>query len=67
MEGGASGTITYALTPRVEGTTFEHDFVYAMPNSLPAMLDRLVFRRWIEPESAEALRRLKNVLERRVA
>jgi hypothetical protein len=67
MEGGASGTITYALTPRVEGTTFEHDFVYAMPNSLPAVLDRLVFRRRIEPESAEALRRLKNVLERRVA
>jgi hypothetical protein len=68
MESGASGTITYALTPRVEGTTFEHDFVYAMPSSLPAMLDRLlVFRRRIEPESAEALRRLKNVLERRVA
>lgn len=67
MEGGASGTITYALTPRVEGTTFEHDFVYAMPSSLPAMLDRLVFRGRIEPESAEALRRLKNVLERRVA
>jgi hypothetical protein len=68
MEGGASGTITYALTPRAEGTTFEHDFVYAMPSSLPAMLDRLlVFRRRIEPEPAEALWRLKNVLERRAA
>jgi hypothetical protein len=31
------------------------------------MLDRLEFRRRIEPESAEALRRLKNVLERRAA
>jgi hypothetical protein len=67
MEGGGSGTITYALTLRIEGTTFEHDFVYAMPNPLPVMLDRLVFCRRIEPESAEALRRLKNVLERRVA
>ena len=68
MEGGASGTITYVLTLHLdEGTTFEHDFVYAMPNPLPVMLDRLVFCRRIEPESAEALRRLKNVLERRVA
>ncbi len=67
MEGGASGTITYALTPRVEGTTFEHDFVYAMPNPLLAVLDRLLLRRQVEAESAEALRQLKGVLERRVA
>jgi len=66
-EGGGSGTITCAPAPRVEGTTVERDFVYAMPNPMPAMLDRLVFRRRIEPESAEALRRLKNVLERRAA
>ena len=66
VEGGGSGTITYTLTLNLEGTTFERDFVYAMPNPLLAMFDRLVFRRRIEPESAEALRRLKNVPERRV-
>ena len=67
VEGGGSGTITYTLTPRLEGTTFERDFVYAMPNPLLAVLDRLVLRRRIEAESVEALRRLKDVLERRVA
>jgi uncharacterized protein YndB with AHSA1/START domain len=65
VEGGGSGTITYALSPHLEGTTFERDFVYAMPNPLLAVLDRLVFRRRVEAESTEALRRLKDVLERR--
>ena len=58
-------TITYALPPHLEGTTFERDFVYAMPNPLLAVLDWLVFRRRVEAESTEALRRLKDVLERR--
>ena len=40
VEGGGSGTITYALTPHLEGTTFERDFVYAMPNPLLAVLVR---------------------------
>jgi hypothetical protein len=65
VEGGGSGTITYALTPHLEGTTFERDFVYAMPNPLLAVLDWLVLRRRVEAESTEALRRLKDVLERR--
>jgi uncharacterized protein YndB with AHSA1/START domain len=67
VEGGGSGTITYTLTPHLEGTTFERDFIYTMPNPLLAVLDRLVLHRRIEAESAEALRRLKDVLERRVA
>src|SRR3712207_6556291 len=67
VEGGGSGTITYILSAHREGTTFERDFVYAMPNPLLAVLDRLVLRRRIKAESAEALRRLKNVLERRAA
>ena len=64
MEGGGSGTLTYDLTPHLEGTTFEGAFVYAMPNPLLAVLDRLVLRRRVE---AEALRRLKNVSEGRAA
>ena len=47
VEGGGDGTITYTATP----------------NSLLALLYRLVLRRRIEAESAEALRRLKAVLE----
>lgn len=67
VEGGGGGTITYTLTPQDGATTFERDFVYAMPNALLALLDRLVLRRRVEAESAEALRRLKDVLERKVA
>jgi hypothetical protein len=65
VEGDGSGTITYALTPHLEGTTFERDFVYAMPNPLLAVLDWLVLRRRVDAESTEALRRLKDVPERR--
>ncbi len=63
VEGGGGGTITYTATPHDADTTFEREFVYATPNRLLALLDRLVFRRRIEAESAEALRLLKTVLE----
>jgi hypothetical protein len=46
---------------------FERDFDYTMPNPLLRLLDRLVLRRRVEAESAETLRRLKDVLEKRVA
>lgn len=62
--GGGEGRITYTLTPG-DGTAFEREFVYAMPSRLLALLDILVFRRRVAAESAEALRRLKDVLERR--
>jgi uncharacterized protein YndB with AHSA1/START domain len=65
VEGGGGGTITYTLTPDAGGTTFERELVYAMPNRLLALLDRLVLHRRVEAESAEALRRLKAVLEKR--
>jgi uncharacterized protein YndB with AHSA1/START domain len=67
VDGGGRGTITYTLTPDASGTLFERDFVYAMPSALLALLDRLVLRRRVEAESAEALRRLKGVLETRAA
>ncbi len=63
VEGG--GTITYTLTQHDDGTTFEREFIYTMPNLLLALLDRLVLRRRVEAESAEALRRLKRTLEQR--
>lgn len=65
VSSGGGGRITYTLTPYDSGTTFEREFVYTMPNALLSLLDRLVFRRRIGAESAEALRRLKDVLERR--
>src|SRR5919202_403327 len=57
VEGGGGGTITYTLTPQANGTTFEREFVYATPDPSLTLLDRLVLRRRIETESAEALRR----------
>jgi uncharacterized protein YndB with AHSA1/START domain len=61
--GGGRGTISYTLTPEAGGTHFRRDFDYAMPNVLLSLLDRLVLRRRIATESAEALRRLREVLE----
>jgi hypothetical protein len=51
------------LTPEPEGTAFERQFVYTTPTPWLALLDRLLLRRRIAAESAEALRRLKRVLE----
>jgi hypothetical protein len=51
------------LTPRDGGTLFDREFVYAIPNLVFLALDRLFFRRRVLAESAEALRRLKRVLE----
>jgi uncharacterized protein YndB with AHSA1/START domain len=66
-ENGGGGTITYTLRPHAGGTTFEREFVYSVSNPLLALIDRLVLRRRIKAESAEALRRLKDTLERRTA
>ncbi len=67
VTGGGGGTITYTLTPQESGAVFERDFVYTMSNALLALLDRLVLRRRVEAESAEALRRLRDVLKRKTA
>jgi hypothetical protein len=63
-EGGGSATITYRLTARDGGTRFERELVYRMPNLWLAALDRLLVRRRMAAESADALRRLKLILER---
>jgi hypothetical protein len=58
------GVITYQLSAKEGGTFFERAFVYDTPGWIFPLLDRLVVRRRVEGESAEALRRLKKVLER---
>ena len=63
-EGGGSAVITYRLSAQDGGTRFERELVYRMPNLWLAALDRLFIQRRMAAESAEALRRLKQILER---
>lgn len=60
---GGRATITYTLSPHPDGTNFERELVYAMPNPLLAVLDWLIIRSRMKADSAEALRRLKRLLE----
>ncbi|MGH6942755.1 MAG: SRPBCC family protein [Geminicoccaceae bacterium] len=62
-EGGGEATITYRLTPEGGAARFERELVYHMPNLTLAFLNIVVIRRRMAAESAEALRRLKAVLE----
>jgi uncharacterized protein YndB with AHSA1/START domain len=62
-EEGGSALITYTLTAQGEVTRFQRELAYAMPGPLWTLLDLLIIRRRIRAESAEALRRLKTVLE----
>lgn len=62
--GGGGGVVSYTLAPSGDGgTRFEREFIYSTPSPLLAVLDRLYIRRRIAAESAEALRRLKALLE----
>ncbi|HXV82968.1 MAG TPA: SRPBCC family protein [Candidatus Binatia bacterium] len=56
-------TITYTLTRRSEGTVFDRELVYTMPNPLFPLFDSLILRRRMKTDSAEALRCLKRLLE----
>jgi hypothetical protein len=60
---GGYATIAYTLSPHPDGTTFDRELVYAMPNPLLAVLDWLIIRSRMKADSAEALRRLKRLLE----
>jgi len=57
------GTVTYALAPIPGGTRFWRELAYELPGPVARALDWLVLRRRVDAESAEALRRLKAVLE----
>lgn len=63
VDGRKAGVITYMLTQEGAGTRFVRELAYRSPNLLFALLNRAHIRGEIEAESAEALRRLKQVLE----
>jgi uncharacterized protein YndB with AHSA1/START domain len=60
---GGRATITYTLTPHPDGTNFERELVYTMPNILLAILDWAIIRSRMKADSIEALQRLKRLLE----
>lgn len=60
--GGGEGVITYRCTPSENGTLFEREFRYRMPNLKLTMLDLLLFRRRVRRESAQAVRQLRKAL-----
>lgn len=55
--------ITYTLTTIAQGTLFERELIYRATPLWFSILNRLILRPRVEVESAEALRRLKLVLE----
>jgi uncharacterized protein YndB with AHSA1/START domain len=63
IDGRKAGAITYTLTPSGAGTRFDREFVYASPSLLFAVLNRVSVRAEVERESAEAVQRLKRILE----
>lgn len=63
INGRHVGALTCALASAGAGTRFDRELVYASPNLLFAVLNRLSIRAKIENDSAEAVRRLKEVLE----
>jgi len=60
---GGRATITYTLTENSDGTHFDRELIYTMPNTLLAVLDWLIIRSRMKANSDEALRRLKDRLE----
>ena len=62
---GGHARLTYRLCAQPDGTRFERELVYRMPNAWYALLDMLFIRRRMVAQSAEALRRLNDLLEAR--
>jgi len=62
-ESGNEATITYTLTGDAHGTQFQRELELTKLPALDPKTDLTAFRQAVESESAEALRRLKNVLE----
>jgi uncharacterized protein YndB with AHSA1/START domain len=63
-ENGNRATITYTLTAQGDGTHFQRELAFAEIRPLGEAMDPAELGRHIEAESALALRRLKEVLER---
>ncbi len=62
-EGGGTATITYTFTPETHGTRFRSEFVHNIPALFAQRGDFLTLHNQLEAESAQASRRLKQVLE----
>ena len=64
-EGGTGGhaRIAYRLFGQADGTRFERELVYRMPNAWYALLDVLFIRRRMAAQSEQALSRLRALLE----
>jgi hypothetical protein len=60
----SAGTVAYRISPHEEGAYFEREFSYSTPDARLSDEQRMVARRMIEAESAEAVLNLKLVLER---
>nr|WP_254615887.1 SRPBCC family protein [Cupriavidus basilensis] len=65
IDGREAGAVRYTLAQTPEGTHFRREFSYPAPNLLFALTNWLVLRKRIEAESAEAVTRLRAVLEAR--
>jgi uncharacterized protein YndB with AHSA1/START domain len=63
VDGRQAGVVTYTLERAGMGTHFERELLYSSPNLLFALLNRLRVRARVQSESAEAVRRLKLVIE----
>ena len=63
VNGRPAGAIIYTVTAAGAGTRFDRELVYASPNLLFAVLNRISIHARIERESAEAVLRLKQILE----
>ncbi|HEX5671718.1 MAG TPA: SRPBCC family protein [Acidimicrobiia bacterium] len=57
------GVVRYQLAPTGSGTAFTRTFSYPTPGALFTFLDRLFVRRRVKAESADAVRRLRKLLE----
>ena len=62
--GGGQGVITYRCRPGGDGTIFEREFTYSMSSLKLEILNRLIFKRRVQRESAQAVRQLKLAVER---
>jgi uncharacterized membrane protein len=62
--GGGQGVISYHCRPAPGGTEFEREFTYAMPTLPLRLLDLLLLRRRVRDESEQAVRQLRQAVER---
>jgi len=63
VDGGGGGTVAYVVTAEGRGARFDREFLYVMRTVVMRLLDVVMIRRRVAGESAEALRRVRRLLE----